>query len=408
MWSYCPAGWTAYQPDRWRLVPSGPAGSVLVPRQPPILARLSHKPAVPDRPVRQLCTSTPAVHRCRSRRGAGSGQRLSVADVGSLPGFSSAADFRSLAAPQHARDRLIALHDAADPVPDPAPGPATTGPATTGPGDTGPGDTGPADTAPAATDLSDPSAGLAPPRAEPIADEDPDRTRGSTQPAPLRAGRLVRRWVPAPLREARWEPGRPGALMLSLVAAVAAILAAVGVWRDRPVPVPAPALPLVGPVGGATAAPVPAASPAAPTEVVVSVVGKVARPGLVQVPDGARVADALEAAGGALPGTDLVALNLARRVADGEQLLVGVAPPPGQPVAGAGPAAGDPAGAALIDLNTATLDQLDTLPGVGPVTAQRIVDWRAAHGRFTSIDQLREVSGIGETRFSRLKDLVRV
>jgi competence protein ComEA len=142
--------------------------------------------------------------------------------------------------------------------------------------------------------------------------------------------------------------------------------------------------------------------------VVISVVGKVARPGLVRVPDGARVADALEAAGGALPGTDLVALNLARRVSDGEQLLVGVAPPPGQAAVGAAPPAGEPGDVALVDLNTATLEQLDTLPGVGPVTAQRILDWRTANGRFTSIDQLREVSGIGETRFSRLKDLVRI
>ena len=201
--------------------------------------------------------------------------------------------------------------------------------------------------------------------------------------------------------------------MLSLVAALAAILAAVGVWRDRPVPVPAPPLPLLTPAA-APASPASAVptSPAGSPDVVVSVVGKVARPGLVRVPDGSRVADALTAAGGALPGTDLVALNLARRVADGEQLLVGVAPAPGQPVDGALPpaaAAGAPAAASpLVDLNTATLEQLDALPGVGPVTAQRIVDWRAAHGRFTSVDQLREVSGIGETRFARLKDLVRI
>ncbi|HEX2297009.1 MAG TPA: ComEA family DNA-binding protein, partial [Pseudonocardiaceae bacterium] len=236
----------------------------------------------------------------------------------------------------------------------------------------------------------------------------PDEPTGPA--APLRAGRLVRRWVPASLREARWEPGRSGALMLSLVAALAAVLAAVGVWRDRPVPVPAPPLPLLTPAQ----ATVPASpSPAAPPELVINVVGKVARPGLVRIPDGSRVADALTAAGGALPGTDLVTLNLARRVADGEQVLVGVAPPPGQPVDGSPPppaAAGEAPAAAspLVDLNTATLEQLDALPGVGPVTAQRIVDWRTAHGRFTSVDQLREVSGIGEARFARLKDLVRI
>jgi competence protein ComEA len=222
--------------------------------------------------------------------------------------------------------------------------------------------------------------------------------------ATSRGGRLVRRWVPDSLRDARWEPGRPGALALSLVAALAAVIAAVGVWRERPVPEPAPALPLV------TADTTPGASPAPPPdapEVVISVAGRVVRPGLVRLPDGTRVADALAAAGGPLPGTDLMGLNIARRLSDGEQLLIGVAPPPGQSADGTAPAT--PSGAPRkVDLNTATLEQLDVLPGVGPVTAQRILDWRAAHGRFTSVDQLREVSGIGQARLARLKDLVRV
>jgi competence protein ComEA len=141
-------------------------------------------------------------------------------------------------------------------------------------------------------------------------------------------------------------------------------------------------------------------------EVVVSVVGRVARPGLIRLPDGTRVADALAAVGGALPGTDLMGVNLARRLSDGEQLLVGVAPPPGQPAASG--ASGTSGGSGPIDLNAATLEQLDGLPGVGTVTAQRIVDWRVAHGRFTSVDQLREVSGIGQARFGQLKKLVRV
>lgn len=191
--------------------------------------------------------------------------------------------------------------------------------------------------------------------------------------------------------------------MLSLVAALAAVIAAVGVWWERPVPVPAPTLPLVAPVLAGE----PATSPTVAPELVISVVGRVARPGLVRLPDGSRVADAVDAAGGALPDTDLLGLNLARRLSDGEQLLVGMPPPPGQPVDGG--VVGAPAGTdSIVDLNTATLEQLDTLPGVGPVTAQRIVDWRAAHGRFTSVDQLREVSGIGEARFAQLKDLVRV
>jgi competence protein ComEA len=132
----------------------------------------------------------------------------------------------------------------------------------------------------------------------------------------------------------------------------------------------------------------------------------VPHPGLIHLPDGTRVADALAAAGGVLPGTDLMGLNVARRLADGEQLLVGMAPPPEQVVASqASGAAGAPP---IVNLNTATLDQLDTLPGVGTVTAQRILDWRVVHGRFTSVDQLREVSGIGQARLAQLKHLVRV
>ncbi len=142
----------------------------------------------------------------------------------------------------------------------------------------------------------------------------------------------------------------------------------------------------------------------------VSVAGKVRRPGLVRMSDGARVADAIAAAGGPLPRVDLTALNLARRVADGEQIVVGLPLPPGgvpdtSGAAGPGPAA-VPGG--KVDLNRAALEQLDTLPGVGPVTAQRILDWRAKHGRFTAVEQLREVEGIGERRFTQLRELVTV
>jgi competence protein ComEA len=197
--------------------------------------------------------------------------------------------------------------------------------------------------------------------------------------------------------------------MLSLVAAVAAVIAAAGVWWERPVPEPAPSLPVI-----AEHQPPPSASStAAARELVISVVGRVNRPGLVRLVDGARVADALDAAGGAAPGTDLLALNLARKLSDGEQVLVGVAPPPGAPADGGvqaapGAATGGAGPGSAVDLNAATVEQLDALPGIGPVTAQRILDWRAAHGRFTSVDQLREVSGIGESKFAKLKDLVRV
>ena len=155
---------------------------------------------------------------------------------------------------------------------------------------------------------------------------------------------------------------------------------------------------------------------------VVSVAGRVARPGVVRVPDGARVADVLAAAGGAQPGVDLSGLNLARRVVDGEQIAVGVPPAPdaaGHPPsdgsagaggdgsgAAAGPGAAGPA--AKIDLNTASVAQLDTLPGVGPVTAQHIVEWRSRNGRFARVEQLREIDGIGERRFQQLRELVTV
>jgi len=157
---------------------------------------------------------------------------------------------------------------------------------------------------------------------------------------------------------------------------------------------------------------------------VVSVAGRVTRPGVVRVPDGARVADALAAAGGARPGVDLSGLNLARRLLDGEQIAVGVPPAPdaaGQPpsggsapgagAAGAGSGTAGSAGAgpaAKVDLNTASEAQLDTLPGVGPVTAQHIVEWRSRNGRFARVDQLREIDGIGERRFQQLRDLVTV
>ncbi len=150
-------------------------------------------------------------------------------------------------------------------------------------------------------------------------------------------------------------------------------------------------------------------------EIAVDVVGRVRHPGLVRLPAGSRVMDAIQAAGGAAPGAELEAVNLARRVVDGEQIRV---PRHGEPIAAAGSAAGGGAGAgappgvpgqpgAPLDLNTASIEQLDTLPGVGEVTANRIVAYREAHP-FTSIDDLRLVPGIGDRRFETLKDLVTV
>ncbi|KJL17361.1 ComEA family DNA-binding protein [Microbacterium azadirachtae] len=144
--------------------------------------------------------------------------------------------------------------------------------------------------------------------------------------------------------------------------------------------------------------------------VYVHVLGDVATPGLYVLDDGARVADALAAAGGTLPTADLAAVNLARPLTDGEQILV---PAQGGTPDSAG-SAGSPSTAvpattsALIDLNTADAAALEELPRVGPAIAQRIIEWRTANGRFTSVDDLLGVSGIGEKMLAGIRDRVRV
>lgn len=225
----------------------------------------------------------------------------------------------------------------------------------------------------------------------------------------------------------RFAPGRRGVVALAAVALVAAGLGVVVTWRDRPVaeavsPLPAAASatvpdPTTEPVPPPSR-PSPAPPPPTPVdEIVVSVVGLVHISGLVHLPPGSRVADALAAAGGARDGADLLGLNLAQRLSDGDQVLVGLAPPPGAaPVAGsatvgAGQAAAEQAGGPAggkVNLNTATEQQLDALPGVGPVTAAAILAWRTANGTFTDVEQLGEVDGIGPARLQKLRDLVAV
>ncbi|EHR49956.1 DNA uptake protein [Saccharomonospora marina XMU15] len=226
----------------------------------------------------------------------------------------------------------------------------------------------------------------------------------------------MRRWLPGGLTAASGVGPRRVAVFAALAGVVAVsvitgVLVASGPEPERPPPLP---VAHEKPTGGA---PRQASSPAATDEhaeassqpLVVSVVGKVANPGLVTLPPGSRVADAIHQAGGASQDADLLTVNLARRLSDGEQLYVGVPVPPGMPRPTApGQEAAGQANPTEVDLNTADQRQLEALPGVGEVTAQRILDWRERNGPFTAVEQLREIDGIGEKRFADLREQVTV
>lgn len=216
------------------------------------------------------------------------------------------------------------------------------------------------------------------------------------------------------------EPRALAALAVILV--VAAGVAGWYFWAGGPEVVRAPEVVHAAPPAengapsgtqGVPEAPMLSAHPSSQTSgtaVVVDVNGKVRRPGVLTLPAGSRVADALRAAGGVRPGADLTGLNRARVLMDGEQVVVGL--PPAEIRAGGG-GVGAAGGAAVgtragpLSLNTATMEQLDALPGVGPVLARHIVDHRTRRGGFRTVAELREVSGIGERRFAELEPLVR-
>src|SRR6266516_2150139 len=184
-----------------------------------------------------------------------------------------------------------------------------------------------------------------------------------------------------------------------LAAAVALALLLLAARLLLPAGTTTPAAPLPPSPGlGASATGAPRA------RVVVDVVGAVRRPGLYRLEQGSRIADAVSRAGGATPKAELAQVNLAAPLADGEQVIV---PKRGAAVAGT---AGSPASAgtptAPVQLSTATLEQLDSLPGVGPATAQKILDYRTKHGAFSSVDELDAVPGIGPKRLDQLRDLV--
>jgi competence protein ComEA len=163
-----------------------------------------------------------------------------------------------------------------------------------------------------------------------------------------------------------------------------------------------------GDLGGDIAGDAASAAVVETPPILVHVLGAVAAPGLVELAPGARVVDAVAAAGGFTAEADPAGVNLARPVVDGEQLVVlaiGQTPPPGT-VAGGAASGQATAGDGLVHLNTADVAALDTLPRIGPALAQRIIDWREANGPFTSVDQLLEVAGIGDAVFSGLADKV--
>ncbi|WP_445279669.1 helix-hairpin-helix domain-containing protein [Streptomyces sp. DSM 118148] len=229
-----------------------------------------------------------------------------------------------------------------------------------------------------------------------------------------RTGLAVRERLPVWL-QTRCGVERRGVVALAVVLVVAAVFAVQHFWAGRTQTVSAPQViraeaPFTGKderakagrSGEASAvdAPSPNTPATSAAQIVVDVGGKVRRPGVQRLPAGARVADALRAAGGVRPGANTEGLNRARFLVDGEQVLVGVpagaAPAPPGPGGGAGGAAAGGGPAAPVSLSSATADQLDTLPGVGPVLAQHIIDYRTRHGGFRSVDELRQVNGIGD------------
>ncbi|AOW92952.1 competence protein ComEA [Rhodococcus sp. WMMA185] len=237
-----------------------------------------------------------------------------------------------------------------------------------------------------------------------------------------------RRWgvlaLPDRWRNARIDPGRAGAIALIVVGIVVVMVAVVSVRSGQAETQAVPSLPDAysqPPLSSAEPSvhdvvpPVPT-EPTPAEEIVVSVVGLVASSGLIRLPAGSRVADALDAAGGVRDGGDTLGLNLAQRLSDGDQVLVGAAasaPPPSAVGGGAGGTGSEIRGAATsgaiegpVNVNTATESELDALSGVGPVTAAAIVAWRTVNGKFTDISQLGEVDGIGPVRLAKLRPQV--
>jgi competence protein ComEA len=258
------------------------------------------------------------------------------------------------------------------------------------------------------------TAPAAPPdRPAEAADPDPRVPVPGRHAARRRRGPVADGVVPEPLR------GRValGPAQVAVVAVLVAVGLAVTAWwvvRSDPAPV-APVTPTAPEPGAALATPSgPAQTETATGDgaegaadtVTVDVAGKVRRPGIAVLDVGARVVDALEAAGGARPGADLSGLNLARVLVDGEQVLV--AAPAAVPPVAVSPGAPAATGGPLVNINTAAQAELETLPEVGPVTAQAIIAWRDENGGYTAVDELLEVDGIGEATLEAMAPFVTV
>jgi competence protein ComEA len=189
--------------------------------------------------------------------------------------------------------------------------------------------------------------------------------------------------------------------LIALVAVVGVTVAGAGFWYVRSLP--APVQVRSGPSGALVAAPTASASPA--TVILVDVAGWVRRPGVYEFAEGARVIDAIDAAGGARPGAVLSSLNLAAPLVDGTQVLV---PKESQSAPTTETGTGTSGTTGLVNVNSATNAELETLPGIGEVIAQAIVDHRTENGPFTSVEQLVDVSGIGDATLEDIRELVTV
>lgn len=189
--------------------------------------------------------------------------------------------------------------------------------------------------------------------------------------------------------------------LIALVAVVGVTVAGAGFWYVRSLP--APVQVRSGPSGALVAAPTASASPA--TVILVDVAGWVRRPGVYEFAEGARVIDAIDAAGGARPGAVLSSLNLAAPLVDGTQVLV---PKESQSAPTTETGTGTSGATGLVNVNSATNAELETLPGIGEIIAQAIVDHRTENGPFTSVEQLVDVSGIGDATLENIRELVTV